>query len=179
MVKAIIIGIVITIVGLFALSVVDKVASGDALINGQPTTEVVDESKNKVSISGEINHPGSYYVSPDQTLAFLIDLAGDVTADADSSCYNPSILIGTRTSFYIPPVAASQGVCVDSEMAKTNINTADANDLEKVGFNSSQALNLVDYRESNGLFETIEDIVKVKGIGQATFEKVQNKISIS
>ena len=57
MVKAIIIGIVITIVGLFALSVVDKVASGDALINGQPTTEVVDESKNKVSISGEINHP--------------------------------------------------------------------------------------------------------------------------
>ena len=54
MVKAIIIGIVITIVGLFALSVVDKVASGDALINGQPTTEVVDESKNKVSISGEI-----------------------------------------------------------------------------------------------------------------------------
>ena len=64
-------------------------------------------------------------------------------------------------------------------MAKTNINTADANDLEKVGFNSSQALNLVDYRESNGLFETIEDIVKVKGIGQATFEKVKNKISIS
>lgn len=109
MVKAIIIGIVITIVGLFALSVVDKVASGDALINGQPTTEVVDESKNKVSISGEINHPGSYYVSPDQTLAFLIDLAGDVTADADSSCYNPSILIGTRTSFYIPPVAAKIG----------------------------------------------------------------------
>ena len=179
MFKVIIIGIIITVVGLFTLSVVDTMSQKTgSLINGEPTSEVMDENNVKVAISGEVLHSGSYYISPEETLGTLIDMAGGATEDADPSCYNESILIAAHTSFYIPAISSSSGVCVDTSFTKININVADATDLLEAGFNSSQAPNVVDYRTTNGFYETIEDVLNVKGVGQATFEKVKNKICI-
>lgn len=179
MLKIIIIGIVVTVVGLFALSAVKKVTTNDnTSLNGYPTTEVVDEEDVKVVISGEINHPGSYYISQEETLGDLITMAGGVTTNADETCYEVSLQIGDRTSFYIPSLSSASGVCVDTTTSKVNINIAEIVDLEGVGFNSSQASNVYDYRINTSEYYAIEDILKVKGVGQATFEKVKNKISI-
>lgn len=60
-----------------------------------------------------------------------------------------------------------------------NINTASESELLEVGFNSTQAPNVIDYRLANGDYQAIEDVMNVKGVGQATFEKVKNKISIA
>ena len=180
MLKEILIGIVVTVVGLFALSAVHKV--GTDLNNSSYSYQTAtsgDDNTSKVSISGEINHPGDYYISSDSTLGDLITMAGGTTEKADSSAYNSSILISTRTSFYIPPLSTGSGICVDTNVDKVNINSATSTELLEVGFNSTQAPNIVDYRTSNGSFQAIEDIMNVKGIGQATFEKVKNKICIS
>lgn len=180
MLKTIIIGIVVTVVGLFALTAVNKVANrSNNSVNGYQTSEVADENSSKVAISGEINHPGEYYISTEKTLADLIDLAGGTTSLADPSAYNETTVISTHTSFYIAPLSTSSGLCVDTAVDKTNINTATATKLQEAGFNQNQAANIVDYRTSNGLFETLEEIMNVKGIGQATFEKMKNKICLS
>lgn len=61
-----------------------------------------------------------------------------------------------------------------------NINTADAALLETLpGIGSTKAAAIVAYREQNGAFGTIEDLKKVSGIGDATFDKMKDRISVN
>lgn len=67
----------------------------------------------------------------------------------------------------------------DGEIIKkglVNINTATLEELIEIGMGKSKSEKLIEYRKNNGKFETIEDIKKVSGIGDATFEKVKDKI---
>lgn len=185
MLKTILIGIVVTVIGLFALAAVSNATnqgndtSGGSL-NGFKTSETInDKNTLNVAISGQINHPGSYYVSQEQTLGELIALAGGVTTEADTTAYNPSLVIGTRTSFYIPKLNSSSNVCIDTNIKKVNINTASEEELISVGFKSNQAKSLIQYRNEQGAFGAIEDILNVYGISGGTFEKVKDKICIS
>ena len=60
-----------------------------------------------------------------------------------------------------------------------SINTSDLNGLlqiPKIGEKTSQAI--IDYRNQHGLFQTLEDLMKVKGIGQAKFDFIKDKICL-
>lgn len=60
-----------------------------------------------------------------------------------------------------------------------SINTADINDLQSLpGIGTSKAEAIIKYRETNGLFNSIEDIMNVSGIGKSIFEKIKNYITI-
>ena len=72
---------------------------------------------------------------------------------------------------------------VKSETSNTNkiinINTAGLKELSTLkGIGEAKAQKIIDYREANGSFKTIEDIMKVKGIGKATYEKFKANISV-
>jgi len=60
-----------------------------------------------------------------------------------------------------------------------NINTGSEAELESLpGIGPSKAKAIIDYRQQNGPFVTIEDIEKVKGIGPKTFDSLKSKITI-
>jgi competence protein ComEA len=62
---------------------------------------------------------------------------------------------------------------------KINLNTATLEELmtlDRIG--PKYAQRIIDYRETNGPFENIEDIMKVKGIGAKTFEANKDKITV-
>ena len=62
---------------------------------------------------------------------------------------------------------------------KININTADSSSLQEIpGVGPSTAEKIIQYRESNGKFQSIEDIKNVSGIGDKTFEKMKDKICV-
>ena len=62
---------------------------------------------------------------------------------------------------------------------KVNINTASKDELCTLYLiGEKKALSIISYREANGSFKRIEDIKNVKGIGDATFEKIKDKICI-
>lgn len=62
---------------------------------------------------------------------------------------------------------------------KININTADAETLEKLdGIGEKMSQRIIKYREENGGFKQIEDIMKVKGIGEKTFLQFENNICV-
>lgn len=62
---------------------------------------------------------------------------------------------------------------------KININTASYEELLKItGIGPVIAQRIIDYRNTNGPFQKIEDIKKVKGIGDKTFEKMKDEITI-
>lgn len=67
-----------------------------------------------------------------------------------------------------------------AEMAKVNLNTADAATLERelLGIGAVKAKAIVDYREANGPFASVDELLEVKGIGNATLEKNRDKLSI-
>ena len=66
-----------------------------------------------------------------------------------------------------------------ASMQMININQADAKTLTTLkGIGKDRAVKIIEYREKNGPFEKIEDIMKVKGIGKKIFEQNQNVLSV-
>jgi competence protein ComEA len=62
---------------------------------------------------------------------------------------------------------------------KVNINTANKDELCALkGVGPAIAVRIIEYREKNGKFKTIEEITEVKGIGDATFEKIKDLIVV-
>ena len=67
-----------------------------------------------------------------------------------------------------------------SATEKTNINSATVKELKKLdGIGKKLAVSIIEYREKNGLFQSIDDLKKIKGIGKKTFEKIRDVITVS
>ncbi len=177
MLKIIICAVVVTIVGLFIMNRI-------SVSKTEPTISYVEESIStdvngnvKVTISGEVIHPGTYSLSSQATLADLIALAGGISEDADVNSYTPGLIINGHTSFYISKINGEAKACTVEKIEKININTATESELLTI-LSSSQAKALVAYRQENGRFTSIEDIMKVSGIGEKTFANVKDSISL-
>ena len=87
-----------------------------------------------------------------------------------------SLAIGLLLSFFLTLQiqAASQAAS-----QKININTASVDELQKLPrIGDSVAQRIVDFRKKNGPFQKIEEIMKVKGIGEKTFEQIKDKITV-
>jgi competence protein ComEA len=73
----------------------------------------------------------------------------------------------------------SNGVPPDASADLININTASAEELDKLsGIGPVLAKAIIDYRTENGPFKQIEDINDVKGIGDVLFEKIKDQITV-
>jgi competence protein ComEA len=66
-----------------------------------------------------------------------------------------------------------------ASIEKININQADAKALTTLkGIGKDRAVMIIEYREKNGPFKKIEDLMKVKGIGKKIFEKNKHLLSV-
>jgi len=62
---------------------------------------------------------------------------------------------------------------------KVNINTAGVDELVTLpGIGKAYAERIVEYRQKNGLFKKVEDIVNVRGIGEKTFERIKDRLTV-
>jgi len=176
MYKVIVIAVIITIISLFVMTKIDPGYTTNT-VNGV-STSIVSEDFVQVGITGQIVHPGEYEINPSYTLKDLIDMAGGVTENADPKSYTPSLVIGSRSAFYISKKAEIPETIVTTDIAKVNINTADEDSLNEIGFNTAQSAAIVEYREENGDFQALEDIMLVSGIGEKTYLSVRDKICL-
>ncbi len=77
-------------------------------------------------------------------------------------------------------VILSMFVAIQCAFAVVNINTATQAELEGLsGIGPAKAKAILDDRVKNGVFKTIDDLKRVKGIGHATFEKLRKDITVS
>ena len=147
--------------------------------NVSNSSEVVDGEKKTVSIQAAVISPGTYTLSKDATLKDLIEKAGGIVSSADVDCYDESVAIMGHDSFYIPYISGFSQECVQSTIEKVCINTATKDELATVnGISATIAQNIVAYREENGLFTCLEDLINVSGIGIKTFERIRDYISL-
>jgi competence protein ComEA len=68
-----------------------------------------------------------------------------------------------------------------AQVAVVNLNTADADTLQRelAGIGETKAKAIVAYREEHGNFASVDELLEVKGIGQATLEKNRDKLSVN
>lgn len=79
----------------------------------------------------------------------------------------------------ISNVSSSDKDNTSKEKTKVNINTANESELATIsGFGPAKAKAIIDYRNKNGKFSKLEDLMNVSGIGEKTFEKIKDSITV-
>ena len=141
-------------------------------------TEVIDtQSGSKFTIEGEVNKAGTYVLSDGATMADLIAAAGGTNSNADDLAYFENATLKSGSTYYIAGKYDATDICSKSEVTKVNINEDDATTLMSVnGITTSIASSIVSYRTENGIFNTIEQVMEVYGIGNATYHKIRNYV---
>lgn len=175
---------IIALIATIGLIVVFQVIDSGILFGGEQSevSTLVDEDNSSsisVTITGEVTRTGTYLMDPGTTLQDLIGVASGVTSNADPLAYDTNYILQDGYSFYIAPKYDVNDVCSMTPISKVSINNATSDQLQTVsGIGATVAASIVSYRASNGNYGRIEDIKNVSGIGNATFEKVKNYITL-
>ena len=138
----------------------------------------------KVYISGAIAAPGVYVMKEGDRLADTVAAAGGVTEDAQLSCINLAMRVKDEAHFHVPgtgepcQVASTFGT-TGGEDARVDLNTATVGQLEALpGIGKVKAQAIVDYLEKNGLFQSTEEVMEVRGIGPAIYKSIRDLVYV-
>lgn len=154
-----------------------------------------------VDIKGAIKVPQVVPVTPGMRVHDVVEMAGGVTGEADQSQVNLAQLVTDQMVIYVPKVGeevspSTEALVADSKVTESavsessgdatsggdlvNINTADTTMLQTLsGIGEKRAADIINYRETNGLFETVDDLDQVSGIGEKTMEKLRPLITVN
>lgn len=149
-----------------------------------------DDIKNKsivVEIKGDVSKPGVYNMAAGSRVKDLIEKAGGLIGDFDKAKLpNLAKKLKDEDCIFIKDKNDSNSPANNSSVQSTddagivNINTATVEELEKVpGIGPVTAKNIVDYREKNGDFKSIEDLKKVGRIGDKALSKLRDKLCVN
>jgi len=176
MLKIIVIGVLITFLAIFAFTTIDPNVSPG---NNGTNTQLVSEQYTSVTVTGQVNKPGTYVLEDGATIDDLLLAAGGPTSNADANAYIETTALKKGKSYYIAPLYDESDICGDKMLEKVNINYDGKDKLMSVnGFGSAIVTAIINYRDQNGSFTYLEELKEVSGIGNATFEKVKNSITL-
>jgi competence protein ComEA len=133
----------------------------------------------RVSIQGAVATPGVYRLPPGSILLDAISEAGGLLPEADIQRVNQAAGLQDGQEIRIPQkvTSAAPAVVVPASDGRININTATAAQLDQLsGIGPALAQRIIEYREQNGPFQTVDGLLKVKGIGQALLEKIRDQL---
>jgi len=154
--------------------------SEEAVIKEPPTE--YEKKKLLVHVCGAVQKPGVYELSEGDRISDAIKLAGGMTKEADEDYLNLAQVITDGMQIRVPTKAEAKEMPAGSSVGQkllVNINTADEAALcTLTGIGSSRAKSIIAYREKHGKFTCIEDIMKVSGIKESSFEKIKDEITV-
>lgn len=157
----------------------------DLVIENQRSEEII------VDVKGAVVTPGVYTVESNNRVIDAIERAGGFIEEADQNAVNLAKVVEDQMVIYIPKVgeevqnadlnqAYVEPVAEEKTESLVHINLDGKDALMTLnGIGSSKADSILNYREENGFFQTIEEIKNVSGIGDATFENLKDSITVS
>ena len=193
--------VVYTLIGVMAgfalaglLLFVSRAPSGESIsLQPAPTKSPI-----AVHVIGAVPRPGLYEFAEGARVQDAIDAAGGLLTSANIDSINLAAFLEDGVQLTIPfkdgqaPAAeASQEDAIElpgstEESSGTeenpdliNINTASVEELDELpGIGPTIAQRIIDYRDANGPFQTIEDLLNVSGVGPSTFEQIKDLITV-
>jgi len=122
------------------------------------------ELQGDIYIGGAVNSPGFYPLKAGDSIDDIIRAAGGTSPSADLN----------RLKLHIPRVGEEE------PPQKVNLNQAEAWLLEALpGIGEIRAQAIINYRQKNGRFRNINELIKVEGIGTTTYEKIKHLITVA
>ena len=199
--KKIIIVIVSLIMALIIIKLIDiyyqKENKNEEQINYNEMVaeEVEDNLKNEedkivIYITGEVVNQGVIELEYVCRISYVIEKAGGITETANINNVNLAYKLEDGQKIYIPNINETEveivqegedGVVVDSSEDEEiiNINNATSTQLQNLqGIGETLAQNIIDYREENGRFKNIEELMNVPGIGEGKFNNIKEQIKV-
>ncbi|MCR4643456.1 MAG: ComEA family DNA-binding protein [Lachnospiraceae bacterium] len=145
-----------------------------------------------VHVSGSVLRPGVYELPEGSRLFEAVELAGGFSAEADQEYMNLAEVLEDGKQYHIPSLeeaealraggggaASEEGSSPFDADGKLDINRAGVEDFMQLnGIGESKARAIVAYREENGPFGAIEEIKNVSGIGEGTFQRLKDLITV-
>lgn len=160
-------------------------SQGDVLTENTAGETV--SAKIYVDIGGEVEMPGVYEVKEGTRLFEVIERAGGLTENADIDGINRAeavidgqkIMINAKGEEASIESSDTQTKSQNAAEGKVNINTATSAELQTIpGIGPSKAERIIEYRDTNGRFKSIDEIQNISGIGSKTFESIKEYISV-
>lgn len=154
---------------------------------GEHGGDVSGEGDVYVYVCGAVNAPGVYELKEGARVFEAIQLAGGLTEAAAADAVNQARVVTDGEQIRVPTVeeAQNQGAGVAGEVTegtennKININTAGKEELMMLtGIGEAKAESIMDYREKNGSFTSIEELMQIEGIKEGVFNKIKDDITI-
>lgn len=159
-------------------------------------SEIHEDATVFVDVKGAVHYPGVYELTEQHRIVDAIELAGGYLTDANPQFINHAQKLQDEMVIYIPkkgeelteevqhlvtiasePTNSSSGS--SSTSGKVNLNKADEAALTTLpGVGPAKAQAILAYRDESGGFKTIDDIKKVSGIGEKSFERLKDLIDI-
>lgn len=139
-----------------------------------------------VYVSGAVHSTGVYTLRDGDRVARAVEAAGGFAPEADQARINLAALLKDGQQVHVPALgertasaSATATGAAGRPAGPININTATADELKALpGIGDSYARAIVDYRTRNGPFQRPEDIVKVRGIGPQTYQRLKDMITV-
>src|SRR5699024_2497655 len=143
-----------------------------------------------VHVAGAVTAPGLVQLAPGDRIADAIDAAGGAAAAADLDRVNLAAPVEDGQRVYVPaagetPPAVPQQSQASGEAgtgggpAVVNVNTASSDELETLpGIGPARAADIIDHREQEGPFRSVQDLLQVPGIGPATLERLRDQVQL-
>lgn len=151
------------------------------------------ESEVYVDVDGAVASPGVYRLKDGERVAQAIDAAGGLTPEADVTGLNRASKVTDGQKIYVPKVGEQQAVAAgggadggavvasgtNDTAGLININTASAAELQTLsGIGPSMAQSIIDERTKNGPFASVDDLMRVSGIGEKKLAKIKDCICV-
>lgn len=144
----------------------------------------------EVYICGEVKNPGVYSVIEGTRVKDVIEIAGGITENAFPEALNLAEKVFDEQKIYVPSneeISEEPSLIYENNKNNksengskiVNINLASQDEFEKLpGIGPELASRIVEYRNLNGFFSSIEDIKNVKGIGDEKFNDIKDMIKV-
>lgn len=139
-----------------------------------------------VHVCGQVAAPGVYELAEGSRIYEAIEAAGGVNGKAAPEGLNQAACVEDGQQIYVPSVQELQdnsftaaGDSGAAEDGRVNINTAQAEELMTLsGIGEAKAAAIIQYREENGGFQSIEELMEISGIKEGVFEKIKDQIKV-
>lgn len=171
----------------------DARGSGDASPDDESSAKSSSAAEVYVDVDGAVVRSGVYRLKDGARVSQAIDAAGGLTAEADVTGLNRASKVADGQKIYVPKVGEQQTVSADggadggavlasgaNDVAGlVNINTASAAELQTLsGIGPSMAQSIIDERTKNGAFASVDDLMRVSGIGEKKLAKIKDCICV-
>ncbi len=168
-------------------SSLDGTAANDASVNGAGVDDAAaGGAVILVHLLGAVQQPGLYELREGDRIVDAVAAAGGFSDGADQGVLNLARRLTDGEQLYVPAVgetppsgAAAEGTPGGTGTGRVDLNTADAAELDTLpGVGPATAKAILDWREENGRFTAVEDLLSVSGIGDKTFADLEDLVTV-